>query len=273
LELNTKLKDFIPNTNYQETKFNTMSRNITKNGYILYAFECKEHRYKVGMCRPADLENRTNILKQVDLTGSMKSTIKLKLPHVEKLTYYLLKQHLTFIGQNTFDGSLDTIKLVFTIVSKIEDITNNTLEDTLGLLNNKIVIKEVQIEENDQQIPKVRKSTRSIDQINKDTGDIIMTYASMSAAGRILGCSGECIGISVRNGTLSQGFIWKYSGFSRDEYCKEQAVIKINCNTGERLRFDTMASAAKDANLSTPGIKNRILTDVHVKNFHWIFDK
>jgi hypothetical protein len=53
----------------------------------------------------------------------------------------------------------------------------------------------------------------------------------------------------------------------------DQPVIKINCNTGEKINFPNLASAAKNANISSPGLRNRILTDVHVNNFHWIFNK
>jgi hypothetical protein len=223
------------------------------------------------MCRPADLENRTKILKQVDNNGEMKYTIPIKLPYVEKLTYFLLKANLTYIGNDTFDGSIDIIKTIYTIVSKIEEIVNNSLQDTLDLLNNKVVVKYVENQE--PEVPKNRKSARSIDQINKDTGVIIQTYPSIAAAGRALGCSGEAVGIGLRNKSICQGFIWKYTGISHEDESTSQAVIKINCNTGQQLKFDTITEAAKDANLSPPGLKNRILTKLHVNDFHWIFDK
>ena len=53
----------------------------------------------------------------------------------------------------------------------------------------------------------------------------------------------------------------------------DQPVIKICCSTGERTNFANIADAARDARISAPGIRNRILTKVHVDNFHWIFDK
>ena len=54
---------------------------------------------------------------------------------------------------------------------------------------------------------------------------------------------------------------------------QDQPVIRINCNTGERTNYPNIASAAKAVKISPPGLRNRILTDVHVNNFHWVFDK
>jgi hypothetical protein len=31
--------------------------------------------------------------------------------------------------------------------------------------------------------------------------------------------------------------------------------------------------AAKDINISAPGLRNRILTNVHINGHHWVFDK
>jgi len=79
--------------------------------------------------------------------------------------------------------------------------------------------------------------------------------------------TGTAIGIALRNKNLSCGYL------SKDDQMSDQKVIKINCNTGEIINFPNIASAAKDAKISAPGLRNRILTDVHVNNFHWIFDK
>jgi hypothetical protein len=38
-------------------------------------------------------------------------------------------------------------------------------------------------------------------------------------------------------------------------------------------RCKTIADAAKNCNISAPGLRTRILTDVHVNKYHWIFDK
>lgn len=37
--------------------------------------------------------------------------------------------------------------------------------------------------------------------------------------------------------------------------------------------FKTIADAAKDAKISHPGLRNRIITKVHLNGFHWTFDK
>ena len=37
--------------------------------------------------------------------------------------------------------------------------------------------------------------------------------------------------------------------------------------------FKTIADAAKDCNISAPGLRTRILTDVHINKYHWVFDK
>ena len=34
-----------------------------------------------------------------------------------------------------------------------------------------------------------------------------------------------------------------------------------------------MAATAKDAGISAPGLRNRILTNVHINGYHWIFNK
>lgn len=54
---------------------------------------------------------------------------------------------------------------------------------------------------------------------------------------------------------------------------EDQKVIRINCNTGEKKNYPNIASAARDAKVSPPCIRNRILTDVHINNYHWVFDK
>jgi len=50
-------------------------------------------------------------------------------------------------------------------------------------------------------------------------------------------------------------------------------VVKICCKNGENISFKNIADAARDANVSAPALRRRILTDVHVNNYHWTFDK
>ena len=81
------------------------------------------------------------------------------------------------------------------------------------------------------------------------------------------------MGIALRNKSICQGYLWRYSGISKEDQMSDQPVIRINCKTGEHTNYPNIASAAKDAKISSPGLRNRIITDVHVNNFHWVFDK
>ena len=126
----------------------------------------------------------------------------------------------------------------------------------------------------DPEVPISRKAKRAIDQIHPETGKLIASYPSIEAAGRMMGLtSGTAIGIALRNKTLCKGFIWRYAGISKDDQYSDQPVIKICCSTGEQINFTNLADAARDAGISAPGIRNRILTKVHIDDFHWIFDK
>jgi hypothetical protein len=122
--------------------------------------------------------------------------------------------------------------------------------------------------------PQVKKAKRSIDQINKETGEIMNTYESIEAAGRSLGLTtGTAIGIALREKRVCQGFLWRYSGVSKEEQYQAQAVIKVCCTTGEKTAFPTIAAAARDSKISAPALRQRILTHVHLNDHHWIFDK
>ena len=81
------------------------------------------------------------------------------------------------------------------------------------------------------------------------------------------------MGVAVRESRLCKGFLWRYSGVSKEEQFADQPVIKICCKNGEKCFFKNIADAAKDANVSAPALRRRILTDVHVNNNHWVFDK
>jgi hypothetical protein len=100
------------------------------------------------------------------------------------------------------------------------------------------------------------------------------TYESIEAAGRSLGLTtGTAIGIAVRGKTVCQGFLWRYSGISKEDQYSEQPVIKICCSTGKKTCFSTIADAAKNCNISAPGLRSRILTNVHINDHHWKFNK
>jgi hypothetical protein len=100
------------------------------------------------------------------------------------------------------------------------------------------------------------------------------TYESIEAAGRSLGLTtGTAIGIALREKRVCQGFLWRYSGVSKEEQYQAQAVIKVCCTTGEKTAFPTIAAAARDSKISAPALRQRILTHVHLNDHHWIFDK
>jgi hypothetical protein len=85
--------------------------------------------------------------------------------------------------------------------------------------------------------------------------------------------TGTAIGIAVRESRVCQGYLWRYAGVSKEEQFNEQPVIKVCCLNGEKTCFKTIADAAKDCNISAPALRRRILTNVHINDHHWIFDK
>jgi hypothetical protein len=205
----------------------------------------------------------------------MKYFVKSLYPLTEKIMMFILKQNCVSFGQNKFESSLDNIKKILDISIKLEELLINQSKDLDALSeifsNNKnIIIRE----EIDPEVPIVRKAKRSIDQINKDTGEVIKTFESIEAAGRANGLTtGTAIGVALREKRLCKGFLWRYSGISKEEQFNEQPVIKICCNNGEKSFFKTIADAAKDCNVSAPALRQRIITQVHTNNHHWVFNK
>ena len=144
------------------------------------------------------------------------------------------------------------------------------MDKLLSILNNETDTIKLCLK--NHAIPTVKKSKRSVDQIHKDTGEVINVHESIEAAGRHIGLTtGTAIGIALREKRVCQGFLWRYSGFSKEEQFNDQPIIKICCSTGEKTVFKTIADAARDANVSAPALRNRVLTDVHCNNHHWIF--
>lgn len=250
----------------------TTASNI---GYLLYAFEFKKDTFKCGITRYNDLENKIKMFQSLDPEGEMKYTIKISFPFSEKIMTFLLKERLTKIGNDIYNGLSEDIKYIFEIVSKIEEHIidkNISLEDMLKKFNNEIIINYKEIV--DSEVPVVRKGKRAIDQINPANGEIIASYESIEKAGKSLGLTtGTAVGIALRNRTLCKGFLFKYAGISQEDQYTEQPIIKICCNTGEKTFFKNIALASKDCGISAIGLKNRILTKIHVNDHHWVFDK
>jgi phage anti-repressor protein len=221
-KLQTQLDKFTPNI--EENKFKTHNKIETLGGYSLFVFECNSLRYKVGLCKTATIETREKAYKSNHPTGVIKLNVKIKHPFLEKTMMYLLKRHLTFLNNDTFDGSLDDIKSILQIISKLEELLiNNDLYNISNILFENV--KEIN-NENDPEIPFVRKAKRSIDQIDKDTGNIIATYPSLEETGRSLGLTtGTAIGVALRNKTLCQGFLFRYSGVSKEDQMKKLIIL------------------------------------------------
>ena len=278
-EENTKLKSELHNykpdtTNDSKNKI-ASTYAICKYGYYLYAFETEFLRYKCSIVRQKDFEILQTNLKQIDSTGEMKYNVKVTYPFSEKIMCFLLKNTQTSLGNNTYEGTFENIKKILDITLKLENILINNCKD-LEKLSDILDEKYLQNDKSniDPDVPQIRKSKRSVDQIHKDTGEILNTYESIEAAGRSLGLTtGTAIGIALREKRICKGFLWRYSGISQEDQYSEQPVIKVCCCSGEKTFFKTIADAAKDCNISAPGLRSRILTDVHVNKCHWVFDK
>jgi len=273
-KLTKELEKFTPDITTVTQKKIASNYAICNSGYYLYAFECDKMKYKCSITRQKDLDNLINNLKCLDPKGEMKYNIDVQYPFTEKIMMFLLKKSMTLLGNNKFEGSYEDIKRVLDISYKIEKILIENADDLDGLLNKLQGINIIQENVLDPEVPIVKKSKRPIDQIDKDTGEIINTYESIEAAGRSIGLTtGTAVGLALREKRVCQGFIWRYSGISKEDQYTSQPVIKICCNNGEKIYFKTIADAAKDINISAPGLRNRILTNVHLNGHHWVFDK
>ena len=233
-------------------------------------------RYKCSIVRQKDFETLSTNLKQIDNLGEMKYYTKVSYPFSEKVMAFLLKQTLTNLGNIKYEGTFENIKKILDITAKLENVlidNSKDLDKLYNILDGTITIQNDIQNEVDPEVPIIKKSKRSIDQINKDTHEVIKTYESIEAAGRSLGVSGQAIGISLREKRVCQGFLWRYTGISKEDQYLPQPVIKVCCSTGEKFCFQNIADAAKDCNISAPGLRNRIITKVHLNDYHWIFDK
>jgi len=253
---------------------------ICKYSYFLYAFDCGNMNYKCSITRQKDFEILKTNLTNLDKKGNMKYYVKVQYPFSEKIMAFLLKQSQLFtsVGNNCYCGNFHDIKQIFDITANLEKILIDNGKD-LVKLNNIIIGEGIVTNKNipvaiDYETPPVRKAKRSIDQINHETGEVINTYESIESAGRALGLTtGTAIGIALREKRICKGFIWRYTGISKEDQYNEQPVIKICCKTGENTAFTNIASAAKDSQISAPALRQRILTNVHCNNCHWVFDK
>ena len=275
-KLKLELEKYKPDiTSYNQQKISS-NYAICKYSYYLYAFERESMKYKCSITRQKDFEILETNLKNLDNNGKMQYRVKVLYPFSEKIMVFLLKQSFTLLGNNTFEGSFENIKKILDITVNLEGLLIKNCKDLENL--DTILMNQTLPTENkvitDPEIPIIRKSKRSIDQINKATGEVINTYESIESAGRALGLTtGTAIGIALREKRQCQGFLWRYTGISKEDQYNEQPVIMICCDTGEKTKFNTIADAAKNSNISAPALRQRILTNVHINNNHWIFDK
>ena len=276
-KMHTEWVKFQPDITTTIQKKIASNYTLCKYSYYLYAFECENMRYKCSITRQKDYELLETNLKNIDKNGSMKYRVKVNYAFSEKIMMFLLKQNFTLLGNNKFEGAFSDIKQILDITVKLENILDESGKDLQKLydfLYNANNTNNPNNQTLDPETPIVRKAKRSIDQINKDTNEIINTYESIEAAGRALGLTtGTAIGIALREKRICKGFLWRYTGISKEDQYNEQPVIKICCNTGDKTYFKTIADAARDANISAPALRQRIFTNVHLNNSHWIFNK
>ena len=250
--------------------------SLCKCGYLLYAFQYDEMRFVCSITRQKDFENISRSLKDQYPNGDMKINQTVSYPFSEKNMMFLLKQHCVSLGANKFEASFEDIQKILNIATKLETVLTENAKDLDKLLSvlNGTCIESDSLEKPEAQAPMARKAKRSVDQIHKDTGEIVNVHESIEAAGKFMSLTtGTAIGIALREKRVCQGFLWRYSGFSKDEQFCEQPIVKVCCSTGEKICFKTIADAARDAKVSAPAIRNRVLTDVHVNGHHWIFQK
>lgn len=257
---------------------NKISSNYAfcKYGYVLYAYECASSRFKCSITRQKDYDNVLKNLQTLDPEGTMRHTVKVSYPFCEKLMMFLLKQSMTGIGNNVFEGLPNDVIKILDIIVQLEKVMMDNGKDLDTMM--KILQQETLSDKSqpilDPETPQVRKAKRSIDQIHKDTGEVVATYESIEAAGRSLGLTtGTAIGIALREKRVCQGFLWRYAGISKEDQYSEQPVVRFNCKTGVKTEYKTIADAARDCGVSAPAMRQRILTNVHINDYHWIFDK
>jgi hypothetical protein len=276
-KMENELQNFKPDLTTDAQKKIASNFAICKYGYFLYAFEAEPMRFKCSIVRQKDYDYVNNNLSDLHPNGKMSYFSKVMYPFSEKIMIFLLKQNFTSVGTNMFEGSYENIKQSLDNTVKLENLLvekGNQLNLLSNILEGNNQLDNITDCHEDPEEPKIRKSKRSIDQINKDTGEVLKTFESIEAAGRSLGLTtGTAVGIALREKRVCKGFLWRYTGISKEEQYAEQPVIKISCSTGEKINFKSIADAAKDANVSPPALRQRIFTKVHTNGYHWIFDK
>jgi len=277
-ELTLKLQNYSGEGDITIRSMSKIASNyaLCKYGYFLYAFQYEEMRFICSITRQKDFESLSRSLIEQYPQGVMKTHCIVSYPFSEKNMMFLLKQHCVNLGANKFESSFEDIQKILNITIKMETVLTENAKDLdklWSIFNNEIVVRSPLIQSNPE-VPMVKKAKRSVDQINKDTGEVVNVFESIESAGKFLGLTtGTAVGIALRGKSVCRGFLWRYSGFSKEEQFNEQPIVKVCCSTGKKTHFKTIADAARDSNISPPALRNRILTDVHINNHHWIFKK
>jgi len=272
-KLTEQLSNYKPDITSDNKSKSGSDYNITKYGYFLYAFEYEPIRYKCSIIRQSGLEQLVDNLKKIHTDGTLKYHSKVSYPFTEKVMTYIMKNSLCVLGNNNYEGSFEDVKKAIDVTIKLENVlikNNKNIDHLSNILDEQEETNKLQ----DPEIPIVRKAKRAVDQIDPATNNVIESFPTIEAAGRALGLTtGTAVGIALRNKTLCKSFLWRYSGISRDDQYSHQPVVKICCSTGEKKHFTNMADAARDVSISAPALRQRILTKVHIDDYHWTFDK
>ena len=248
-----------------------------EQGQVLYAYWIGDKKYKCGICKVENLGVRERVYKTANPHGLLKYTVKVKDPFSERIMHYIMRKKIIWVGGECFEGEFETIKSIMDIVCKFEALLASTdvteIESiNYGLLSlidsdnlEKIgcydsILKKQKIVQTvsrdlNPEITVVTKGKRPVDQIDKVSGLVVGSYETLEKAGYTMGVTGNAIGIAVRNQKACKGFLWRYHGVSRDEQFSNQPVIKIECYTGTKTKFDSLGNAAKDAGISTAGLR------------------
>jgi hypothetical protein len=276
-KLTEKLANYAPDITCETKNKLGSDYNVTKYGYYLYAFEYEDKRYKCSIVRQSGVEQLTENLKKLHTSGEMKYYTKVSYPFTEKVMTFIMKNSLCFLGNNKFEGEFEDVKKAIDVTIKLENVlieNSKNMEHLSCLLDGTPTQLENTLREEDPEVPQVRKAKRAVDQIDPATNKVIASFPTIEAAGKALGLTtGTAVGIALRNKTLCQNFLWRYSGISREDQYSDQPVIKVCCSTGEKKHFANMADAARDVKISAPALRQRILTKVHINDYHWVFDK
>ena len=238
--------------------------------YYLYAFQTNQkYRFKCGICRVPNFEARELMHKKSDENGSVEYKVQVTNGFTEKMMHFMLKEYLNFVEDGIFEGDLGDIKVILDTIQKFEKVL---FEKNVLKINNAldhVINNKKENADGDTKKSTDRRAPRSIDQIDKNTKKLIATFPTFVACGKALGVTGEGVSIALRQKRPIKGYIFRYTGVTEEQQYEDQPVIKTNCCTGKKTNFPNIASAALDAGVSSPALRNRINTSLHVNNHNW----